>query len=159
MIFLFPLKFYHPHSEFFYICIFAWEKSKYFMTSQYVPAVPDPGKRHSTGAHIIVTQQWSFVSMDQMSHSSWFLIGGLFYDIKAKRQWKRHDIPKQAFFPPLIPTPAPTLVSEEPVLLTCVQAENGTVFSVVIASVGFTMQAFPTRFPLGFMEILGAEGL
>ena len=159
MNFFFPLKFYYPLSEFFDVCIFVWEKSKYLMRSQYVPAVPDPRKRHSTCAHITVTQQWSFISMDQMSHSYWFLIGGLFYDIKTKSQWRRHAIPKQAFFPQLIPTPAPVLVSEESVLLTRVRAENSTAFSVVIASVGFTMQAFPTRFPLGFMEILGAEDL
>ena len=85
----------------------------------------------------------SFILMNQMSHLYWFLIGNLFYDIITKRQWRRHEIPKQAFFPQLIPTPAPVLVSEESVLLTRVRAENDTALSLVTASVGFTMEAFP----------------
>ena len=46
-------------------------------------------------------------------------------------------------FPQLIPMPAPMLVLEI-CLLTYVQAENGTVLSLVTASVGFTMDGFPT---------------
>ena len=88
----------------------------------------------------------SYVLMEQMSHSYWFLIGNLFCNVTTKRQWRRHAIPKQAFFPQLIPTPAPMMVSKESVLLTCVQAENGTTLSLVTASIGFGMEGFPPRF-------------
>ena len=150
MNFFFPLKFYYPLSEFFDVCIFVWEKSKYLMRSQYVPAVPDSRKRHSTCAHITVTQQWSFISMDQMSHSYWFLIGGLFYDIKTKRQWRRHAIPKQAFFPQLISTPAPCAGIRRVCLVdTCPGRKQHSVFCSNsingIHNAGFSHQV-PTRF-------------
>ena len=35
------------------------------------------------------------------------------------------------------------LLSEQSFLVTCVGAENGTVLSLVTASVGFTMEGFP----------------
>ena len=104
----------------------------------------------------------SFILMNQISDSYWFSIGNLFYDITTKRQWRRHSIPKQSFFPQLIPTPAPVLVSEESALLTRVRAENGTVLSLVTTSVGFTMEGFPPSSLLLAelsMKILGAEDL
>ena len=104
----------------------------------------------------------SFVLMNQMGHLYWFWIGNLFYDITTKRQWRRHDIPKKAFFPQLIPTPAPVLGSEDSVLLTRVRAESGTVLSLVTASVGFTVEGFPPSSLLLVelsMKIPGAEDL
>ena len=159
--FLFPLKFYHPLSEFFYICLFVWEKSKYLwqvsMCLQYLTQ-----ERGILPVPTSLSPSDSFVLMNQMSHSYWFLVGNLFYDITTKRQWRRHDIPKQIFFPQLIPTPAPVLVSEESVLLICIRVENDTVLSLVTASVWFTMEGFPPSSLLLAelsMKTLGAEDL
>ena len=60
------------------------------------------------------------------------------------------------------PNTSPLLTSEESVLLTCVQAENGTALSLVTASVGFTMEGFPSSSLLLAelsLKIPGAEDL
>ena len=60
------------------------------------------------------------------------------------------------------PNTSPLLISEESVLLTCVQAENGTALSLVTASVGFTMEGFPSSSLLLAelsLKIPGAEDL
>ena len=92
--FLFSSEILPPLSEFFCVCIFAWENLSIY-TSQYVlqgltqergiPPVPTS-----------VSPSDSFVLMNQMSPSYLFLISNLFYDITTKRQWRRQDIPKQA---------------------------------------------------------------
>ena len=90
--FLFSSEILPPLSEFFCVCIFAWENLSIY-TSQYVlqgltqergiPPVPTS-----------VSPSDSFVLMNQMSPSYLFLISNLFYDITTKRQWRRQDIPK-----------------------------------------------------------------
>ena len=60
------------------------------------------------------------------------------------------------------PNTSPLLTSEESVLLTCIRAENGTALSLVIASVGFTMEGFPPSSLLLAelsLKILGPEDL
>ena len=130
------------------------------MASQYVPTVPDPGKRDSICAHVTVTQ-W-FICINESDESSyWFLIGHLFYDITTKRQGRRHDIPKQASLLSWSQHQPPA-DSEESVLLTCLRAENGTALSLVTASVGFTVEGFPPSSLLLAelsMKILRAEDL
>ena len=55
------------------------------------------------------------------------------------------------------------LISEQSVLLTCVQTEKGTALSLVTASVGFTMEGSPCLSSLLLAElslkIPGAEDL
>ena len=84
--FLFSSEILPPLNEFFYVCIFAWENLSIY-ASQYMPAVPDPGKRDSTCAHIIVTQ-W-FIRINESDESFVLMFDWrLFYDITTKGQWK-----------------------------------------------------------------------
>ena len=161
MNFLFLLKCYQPLSEFFddlYLCernlSVLWQVSMYL---QYLTQ-----ERGILPVATSLSPSDSFILMNQMSHLYWFLIGNLFYDITTKRQWRRHAIPKQAFFLQLIPTPAPMLVSEESVLLTCVRAENDTALSLVTASWDSQWRVFaPSSLLLVefSMKIPGAEDL
>ena len=64
--FLFSSEILPPLSEFFYLCIFAWENLSFYDKSV-CAAVPDPGKRDSTCAHIIVTQ-W-FIHINESDES------------------------------------------------------------------------------------------
>ena len=63
-------------------------------------------------------------------------------------------------FPQSIPTPV-LFAIRAVFLLTCVGAENGTVLSLVTASVGFTMEGFPpgSLLPGLGMKLPGAEHL
>ena len=117
------------------------EKSKYFVGTQYVPGVPDPGKTDSTCVLIIFTQCFIHINEYNQSLMCSFLIGSLFCDIRTKQQWRSHDIPKHTFLNPSQHQP-PMQLSEQSILLTCVQAENDTMLSLVTASVGFTMEGF-----------------
>ena len=141
--FLFSSEILPPLSEFFCVCIFPWEYLSIY-TSQYVLQ----GLTRERGISPVPTSlspSDSFVLMNQMSPLYWFLIDNLFHDIKTKRQGRRHDIPKQTSLLSWSHT-SPLLISEESVLLTSVRAENGTVLSLVTASVGFTMEGFPPKF-------------
>ena len=96
MNFLFLLKCYQPLSEFFddlYLCernlSVLWQVS---MCLQYLTQ-----ERGFLPVPTSLSPSDSFIFMNQMSHSYWFLFGNLFY-ITTKRQWRRHDNPKQVFF-------------------------------------------------------------
>ena len=139
--FLFSSEILPPLSEFFYVCIFAWEKSNYLwqvstclqcLTQERgIPPVPTS-----------LSPSDSFVLKNQMSPSYWFLIGNCFMILQQRD--KEEDM---AFLSRLLssadPNTSPLLTSEESVLLTCIRAENGTALSLVTASVGFTMEGFP----------------
>ena len=126
--FLFPLKFYHHSvSSFMFVYLHERNLSVLWQVSMYLQYLTQ--ERGILPVATSLSPSDSFLLMNQMSHLYWFSIGNLFYDITTKRQWRRHSISKQVFFPQLIPTPAPMLVSEETVLLTRVWAENDTVLS------------------------------
>ena len=83
-----------PLSEFFCVCIFAWENLSIYSSQYVLQGLPQ--ERGIPPVPTSVSPSDSFVLMNQMSPSYWFLISNLFYDITTKRQWRRQDIPKQA---------------------------------------------------------------
>ena len=141
--FLFSSEILPPLSEFFCVCIFAWENLS-INASQYVlqcltqergiPPVPTS-----------LTPSDSFVLMNQMGPPYWFLISNCFTILQQRD--KEEDM---TFLNRLLssadPNTSPLLISEESVLLTCVWAENGIALSLVTASVGFTVEGFSPYF-------------
>ena len=135
--FLFSSEILPPLSEFFCVCIFAWENLS-INASQYVlqcltqergiPPVPTS-----------VSPSDSFKIMNQMSHLYWFLIGNCFMILQQRDNEEDKTFLNRLLFS-ADPNTSPLLISEESVLLTCVQAENGTTLFLVIASGRFTME-------------------
>ena len=120
--FLFSSEILPPLSEFSCVCIFAWENLSIYASQYVLHCLPQ--ERGIPPVPTSLTPSDSFVLMNQMSPSYWFLIGNLFYDITTKRQGRRHDILKQASLLSWSHT-SPLLISEQSVLLTCVWEENG----------------------------------
>ena len=138
--FLFTSEILPPLSEFFCVSIFVWENLSSYASQFVLQCLTQ--ERGIPPEPTSLSPSYSFVLMNQMSPSYWFLIGNLFYDITTKRQGRRYDILKQASLLSWSHT-STLLTSEESVLLTRVRAENGTALCLVTASVGFTVEGPP----------------
>ena len=126
--FLFSSEILPPLSEFFCVCIFAWENLSIYSSQYVLQGLPQ--ERGIPPVPTSVSPSDSFVLMNQMSPSYWFLIDN--YCMILQQRDNEAD-----------PNTSPLLISEQSVLLTCVWAENGTVLSLVTASMGFMMEGPP----------------
>ena len=132
-------------------CVFSWEKSKYLwqvstclqcLTQERgIPPVPTS-----------LSPSDSFILMNQMSHLYWFLISNCFM-ILQQRDNEEHLTFLNRLLSSADPNTSLLLISEQSVLLTCLRAENGTVLSLVTASVGFTMEGSPCLSSLLLAEL------